>query len=111
MCKLAEAFLARPSMDEVQHLTPDQRRLGSICEPHKVGVPVYVLYPGAGGGACLRRQEMVSGQSWRAPWIKPGGPNSPYLVPVFKVEPKKGGAKSKRDSTLKSFEQLAAAGV
>ena len=111
MRKMAEAFLARPPTDGSPGLTPEQQRLGWLCEPHEVGVPVYVLYPGAGGDACLRRQEIVSGQSWRAPWIKPGGPNSPYLVPVFKVDRVKGGAKSKRDSTLKEFERLAASGV
>jgi CRISPR-associated protein Csh1 len=112
MRKMAEAFLARPPTEEGQGHTPDQQRLGSLCEPHEIGVPVYVLYPdGVGAGACLRRQEMVSGQSWRAPWIKPGGPNSPYLVPVFKVDRVKGGAKSKRDSTLKEFQRLAEAGV
>lgn len=111
MRKMAEAFLARPPTDEIQGLAPEQQRLGSLCEPHKVGVPVYVLYPGAGDVAWLRRQEMVSGQSWRAPWIKPGGPNSPYLVPVFKVDRVKGGARSKRDSSLKEFERLASSGV
>src|SRR4051794_4437805 len=108
MRKMAEAFLARPPTDEGQGLTPEQQRLGSLCESHEAGVPVYVLYPEVGGGACLRRQEMVSGQSWRAPWIKPGGPNSPYLIPVFKVEPKKGGAESKRRTTLGHFRSLAA---
>jgi CRISPR-associated protein Csh1 len=37
------------------------------------------------------------------------GPNSPYLVPVFKVERKKGGAESKRIRTLVHFEQMARA--
>jgi CRISPR-associated protein Csh1 len=48
---------------------------------------------------------MISGQSWRAPWIKQA-PYGPYLHPVFKVEPKKGGAKSKRKFTLKRFRRF-----
>jgi hypothetical protein len=108
MQKMAEAFLASPRVDEFdQDLTPGQRRLELLCEPHDVGIPVYVLYPGGAGVARLRRQEMQAGHSWRAPWIKPGGPNSPYLIPVFKVDRKKGGAESKRVRTLDHFEQMA----
>ena len=110
MRKMAEAFLASPGTDDSQQeLSPAQRRLELLCERHEAGTPVYVLYPGEGGVTRLRRQEMLSGQSWRAPWIKPGGPNSPYLVPVFKVERKKGGAESKRIRTLVHFEQMARA--
>jgi CRISPR-associated protein Csh1 len=105
MRKMAEAFLSSPKIDGFdQDLTAEQRRLQFLCERHETGTPVYVLYPGEGGVTRLRRQEMQAGQSWRAPWIKPGGPNSPYLIPVFKIERKTGGAESKRIRTLAHFE-------
>jgi CRISPR-associated protein Csh1 len=108
MRKMAEAFLASPRGDDSgQDLTPEQRRLGFLCEAIDAETPVYVLYPGGDGVAFLRRQEMKSGQSWRAPWIKPGAPNSAYLVPVFKIDREKGGAESKRRTTLKHLEQQA----
>lgn len=110
MRKMAEAFLASPRInDSGQDMTAEQRRLEFLCEKHETGTPVYVLYPGGGGVTRLRRQEMQAGQSWRAPWVKPGGPNSPYLIPVFKVEPKKGGAESKRRRTLAHFEKMSRA--
>src|SRR3954469_15495946 len=108
MRRLAEAFLAAPSPDaNGRDMTPEQRRLAVLCEAHEPGTPVYVLHPEAMEIARLRRQELQSEQSWRLPWIKPGGPNSAYLIPVFKVDRKKGGAESKRQTTLKHFKQMA----
>jgi CRISPR-associated protein Csh1 len=110
MRKMAEAFLASPRIEDAgQSLTPEQRRLEFLCESHEPGTPVYVLYPGEGGISRLRRQEMQADQSWRAPWIKPGGPNSPYLIPVFKVERKTGGSESKRVRTLAHFDAMSRA--
>ena len=74
MRKMAEAFLASPRGDELdQDLTPGQRRLARLCEPHDLGIPVYVLYPGQGAvlPACgVRRCGTVSRAS---ALIKPEG--------------------------------------
>ena len=80
-----------------------------LCERHDAGTPVYVLYPGEGGVARLAATGNASRPIVACAWIKPGGPNSPYLVPVFKVDRKKGGAESKRIRTLDHFEQMARA--
>jgi CRISPR-associated protein Csh1 len=109
MRKMAEAFLLPSTRvdDSRQDLTPEQRRLGFLCEAIDSETPVYVLHPGEDGVAYLRRQEMKSGQSWRAPWIKPAGPNSAYLVPVFKVDRQKEIKDSKQSNTLKHFKKIA----
>jgi CRISPR-associated protein Csh1 len=109
MRRLGEAHMARfGAAGSERAMTPEQRRLVFLCERTDSGTPVFVLSPEGPGVARLSRREMISGQSWRAPWIKPGGPNSPYLIPVFKVEPKKGGAESKRKTTVAHFRKLAA---
>jgi len=114
MRKMAEAFLASPRIDDSGHsLTTEQQRLAFLCEPIAAETPLYILHPVDDGVACLRRQEMKSGQSWRVPWIKSSGTNSAHLIPVFKVmRPVKrrlpeGIAASRRATTLKKFKKIA----
>jgi hypothetical protein len=77
MKRLAEAHLARPDANDLdREMSPEQRQLAALCEPHATGTPVFVLSPDGAEGARLWRREVIDGQAWRLPWIKPGGPNS-----------------------------------
>src|SRR6266446_2445705 len=106
MYNLARAFLGSSQDDPSGEQDERKRRLAYVCQVHEPGSPVYVLYPKTPGVTALRRQQLQEGQSWRLPFIKVA-PNAAYLVPVFKVERKKGGKESKRRATLEHFERIA----
>ena len=86
MRKTAEAFLASPRVDELdQDLTPGQRRLELLREPHDVGVPVYVLYPGAKAGLLPSAASGDEGWPVVASALDQARRAIFYFIPVFKV--------------------------
>ena len=87
-------------------LTDEQKRLAFLTEPHQVGTPLFVLWLDETGTARLDQQEVQAGQSYRLPFIKVA-PNAAYLTPVFKADVKKGLQASKRNTTLRRFQDLA----
>jgi CRISPR-associated protein Csh1 len=106
MYNLGKAFVESGGNLGSADLTEEQKRLAFLTEPHQPGTPLFVLWQDETGTARLDQQEVRADQSYRLPFIKVA-PNAAYLTPVFKADVKKGLQASKRNTTLKRFENLA----